>query len=93
MGMSMHVVGFKPADDKFKKMKAVWDACKQAGISLPTEAVQFFDGNPPDERGVRVDIRDSDCAWDYESQSCRGFEVDVKKLPKDVTIIRFIVSY
>lgn len=27
MGMSMHVVGYKPADEHWKKMKAAWDAC------------------------------------------------------------------
>ena len=55
--MSMHVVGFKPADEQWKKMKAAWDACKTAGVDPPQTVTEYFDGNDPgDAPGMEVDI-------------------------------------
>ena len=57
MGMSTHVVGFKPADDKWKKMKAVWDACSDADSEIPQSVDKFFDGQyPGDNPGMAVNI-------------------------------------
>ena len=47
MGMSSHVTGFKLPDEKWKKMKAIYDACKVANISPPQEVNEFFDYSPP----------------------------------------------
>ena len=56
MSMSTHVIGFKPPDEKWKKMKKVWDTCQEAGIDAPKEVVEFFNDCPPDEAGVEVEI-------------------------------------
>ena len=42
MGMSTHVVGFKPANAKWLNMKAIWDACQEAEIAVPDEVGDFF---------------------------------------------------
>ncbi len=89
MGMSTNVVGFKPPDKKWRDMKAVYDACHAAGVEAPDEVDEFFDGNPPDDSGVEVDLEDNECCSEYNEDSQSGFEIDVSKLPKDVTIIRF----
>ena len=92
MSMSTHVVGFKPADSKWKKMKAVWDACTAAGVDPPNEVEDFFDGiYPGDDPGMSVDIKSAVAEWSDEG--CSGHEVDVTKLPKDVTVIRFFNSW
>ena len=92
MGMSTHVVGFKPADDKWKKMKAVWDACNDANTDVPRDVARFFDEQYPGDRpGMAVDIREAITKWGDESSS--GYEVDVTKLPKDVTVVRFFNSW
>ena len=95
MSMSTHVVGFKPPDDKWKKMKAVWDACKAAGIDPPDDVDAFFEGTAPDDQGMEVDLDGHECAVKYRpaSRARDGIEVDVKKLPPDVTVIRFYNSY
>ena len=95
MGMNTHVVGFKPADEKWKKMKTAWDACERAGVEIPDEVLSFFNHVKPDERGVEVEIEKLDCVKAYrrEGGGANGFEVDVKKLPPDVTIVRFYNSY
>jgi len=90
--MSTHVVGFKPADAKWKKMKAVWDACEDAGTLIPESVEEFFGNEPPGDRpGMTVDIEKAVTAWGDECST--GYEVDVTKLPKDVTVIRFFNSW
>lgn len=96
MGASMHVVGLKPPDEKWQKMCAVWDACKSAGVVQPMAVVAFFSGEDPDPSGVPVDeteLRDSGALHNWEADMREGFEVDVTKLPADVTVLRFYISY
>lgn len=93
MSMSTHVVGIRPADDKWQKMKAVYDACMAAKTTVPKEVMAFFDHEPPDKSGVRVEIEKLDCVTRYSDDMREGFEVDIKKLPADVTVIRFYNSY
>jgi len=96
MGMSTHVVGFKPPDEKWKKMKAVYDACAAAKIVPPKEVGEFFGFNNPDENGVEVrenDLVKAGCLKPYATQGQSGFEIDITKLPKDVTIVRFFNSW
>jgi hypothetical protein len=97
MGMSTHIVGFRPANgpanDRWKKMKAVYDACNEAEIPIPAEVAGFFNGEPPDPTGVRVGLENSTCVQPWKSNDAEGFEVDVTKLPKDVTVIRFYNSW
>jgi len=93
MSMSTHVTGFKPPDDKWKKMKAVYDACKAAGIHPPEDVDDFFGSSPPDDRGVEVEIERHPCTKKYSDDMRQGFEIDIRKLPPDVTIIRFYNSY
>ena len=95
MSMSTHVVGFKPADEKWLKMKAVWDSCVAAGIDPPNNVLDFFGHEPPDDQGVEVALEKHTCVQRYSSdkRGHDGFEIDVRKLPPDVTIIRLYNSY
>jgi hypothetical protein len=97
MGHHAYVVGFKPPDEKWKKMKAAYEACKKAGVEPPNEVRHFFEDCAPDECGVTIDqevllkakaLRE----WD-DGDMCSGFEVDITKLPEDVTVIRFVNSF
>lgn len=92
--MSTHVVGFKPPDAEWKKMKAVWDSCKKAKIDVPREVEKFFNGNEPDDAGVELNQHElGSCIKKYQTDYCEGYEVDITKVPKDVKIIRFYNSY
>lgn len=92
MSMSTHVVGFRPADEKWEKMKAVWDACKTAGVEVPQGVERFFGGEGPgDKPGMEVDLSGAVIEWSAEMKN--GYEVNLAKLPPDVTIIRFYNSY
>jgi hypothetical protein len=96
MGMSTHVVGFKPPDDKFKKMKAAWDACKLAGVNPPKEVLQYFNDCEPDPSGVEIDeatLTKAEAVKEWGNDHGAGFEIDVRKLPKDVVIVRVYNSW
>ena len=93
MGMSTHVIAFKPPDETWHKMKAVYDACTKAGTSIPPEVSRYFDGSAPDPSGVEVSLDKSPACKEYRAEMQNGYEVDLTKLPKDVEIIRFVNSY
>jgi len=93
MSVSAHIVGFMPVDAIWKKMKQAYDACEEAGVSVPEEVATFFgDGNPKDP-GREVDLEKSGCLKEYRDDSLDGFEVDLSKVPTNVKIIRFYNSY
>lgn len=92
MSMSTYVVGFnKPDDGNFQKYKAVWDACNKAGVDIPEDVCNYFGGDEPDDSGMQVDI--SDAVTEYSENMVEGYEVDITKLPKGVSVIRFFNSY
>ena len=91
MGMSTHVVGFKLADEKWKKMKAVYDTCKAAGVPPPKAVSDFFGDDAPDPNGVEVGqhaLVKCGAVVEYQADSSHGFEVHIDKLPPDVKIVR-----
>ncbi|WP_333745999.1 hypothetical protein [Streptomyces sp. IBSBF 2950] len=89
MSMSTHVKGFTGPDDRWRKMKAIWDACQDAGVDPPTEVERFFDGEAPDPNGREVQIPHEE--WRDEHRE--GVEVRIKDLPKNVTVIRVYNSW
>lgn len=96
MGMSTHVVAFKPADETWKAMKAVWDACLAARVQIPIGVLDFFGSSTPDETGVEVGedaLRECGAVRKWSTDDRAGFEVDVTKLPPDVKVVRFYNSW
>lgn len=95
-GDNIHVCGFKPPDEKWTKMKAVWDACKDAGVDPPKDVSAFFNHEEPDPAGVEIDekaLKKCGAAVDFEGDMQEGFDIHVDKLPKDVKIVRVYASY
>lgn len=93
MSMSTHVVGFKPADERWHQMKAIWDSCEAAGIEPPESVSAFFDWSDPDPAGVEVAIERTPAVQEYRADMREGFEINIKLLPPDVTIVRVYNSY
>ena len=89
MSMSTHVIGFKPPDEKWKKMKAIWDSCENANIEIPQEVMEYFSYETPDISGVEVEINAEE--WDDEGRA--GYQIHIDKIPKDVKTIRFYNSW
>lgn len=93
MGMSTHVRGFRPPDDKWSKMKDVWDSCVKANVPIPIEVEDFFDGTSPDTSGIEINLEEYCCCEHWEDNMCEGFQIDLDKLPSVVKFIRFYNSY
>ncbi len=94
MSMSTHVEGIKPPDEKWKKMKVVWDACKAAKVSPPDEVEEFFGNGDPDPAGVVLDQDElGEAVQEYNVEGSSGYDVILAKLPKDVSVIRFVNSW
>jgi hypothetical protein len=91
MGMSLHVVGFVPPDEEFEKMQAIWDACEEADVKIPSEVEKFFGFESPDPGGVEVKVPIQE--WDHHNNdTCFGMELQVDQIPKEVKVLRFYVS-
>lgn len=96
MGMSTHVVGFKPADETWLKMKAVYDACRSAEIKMPDAVLEFFGYTAPDSAGVEIDkeaLFKCGALSEWSRDGAEGFEVEISKLPPHVKTIRFFNSW
>lgn len=92
MGMTSHVTGYGPTDEKWGKMANAYHACRTAGVDPPDEIYDFFYGSPPtDLPGKKIDISGAVQAFQGEDED--GFDVDLEKLPKEVGVIRFCNSY
>ena len=70
-------------------MAAVWTACETAGVDIPDDVLDFFDGDErgPDQPGAVIDIEQAVTAYVDDAQ--QGYDVDITKLPKSLRIIRF----
>lgn len=88
MSMSTHVVGFVPPDKQWKQLKAIHDACKAAGVDVPY-AVESVIGSEPTDHGREVDIE----VEEWFSTGREGYDVDMSKLPPEVTVVRFYNSW
>lgn len=99
MSMSTHLTGIKPPDDVWLRMKAVYDACEVANVTPPSQVLAFFDGEPPDERGVTRYLAGmasgskSEAVRIYKEDGREGFEVELDKLPRDIKVLRFVNSW
>ena len=92
MSMSTDVVGLRPADETWDKMKEIWDACTASNVEIPLQVRKFFnDESPEDKPGMEIPLKGAVTKWRGECQD--GLEVDLTKLPPDVKILRFFNSY
>ena len=91
MSMSTHFVAFRPPDEKWQRMKEVYDVCKKAGINIPKEVGEFFEYENPDPNGVQVDIEQAVEDWN-DGDMCNGYEIDLSKLPDNIRYIRVFYS-
>lgn len=90
MSMSTHIVGFCPPDEKWNKMKAIWEACDKASVAIPKEVAIFFnDEHPTNKPGMEVNIDIAVKKW--RTDYCEGYEVEIDKLPEHIKIVRFYI--
>jgi len=89
MSMSTHVVGFRPPDKEWKKMKAAWDTCTAANVAPPGEVERFFGYQKPNAYGIEIKLD----VEELTEEGVVGFDVILSKVPKSVDRIRFYNSW
>lgn len=102
MSMSTHLIGFTPPDEKWRRMKTIWDSCQGSNIEIPTEVLSYFNDEKPDERGVEVELvpwNGDACAHGverYKADMSEGYEVDLEAFREahpHVKTLRFYNSW
>ena len=92
MGMSTHVEGIAPPDEKWRLMKQIYESCREADIPVPKEVDKFFNYEPPDEDGVVIPLRDISKDWTHPQHCASGIEIELAKIPKHVKVLRIVNS-
>jgi hypothetical protein len=92
MSMSTSLIGIIPADEKFKKMAAVYKACEDVGVDIPSEVDDYFEDGRPNPKGIEVDLDNNDLAVKKLGGE-RGYFVDLTKLSPDIKYIEFVNSW
>jgi hypothetical protein len=93
MSMSKYVQGIREPDERWRQMKTVWDTCRAAGVAVPEEVERFFNWEPPDEAGIVVELDPHPSVKEWGDDHRDGFEVEIAKLPPNITKLRFVCSY
>ncbi len=88
MGIDCYVKAIRSPDEKWQKMKAIYDLCIEQDIDVPDDVEYFFNGEEPDEKGIEVTMH----AEEWSNEDYDGYEIKVSDIPKDVTIIRFYMG-
>jgi len=89
--MSTHAVGFRPPDERWKKMKEIWDVCTEARITVPVAVWEFFGHEKPEDAGLEVDL--GSARKDFDDGSRVGYDIILSKLPDSIDRIRFYNSW
>lgn len=90
---SMYIKGIRPPDEEYQQMKAVYDACQVAKIPVPDRVMDFFNWQDPNPHGILTDLDLSDAVTEWREREREGFEVELAKLPKNITHLRFYLSW
>lgn len=91
--MSCEVKGLKPITDDYKKRLEIYKNCMELKIDPPEEIREYFedDGEPCDE-GIVVYFK-KDVVSNGTGCGFKYYDVDLSKLPEDITKIRFRMSW
>lgn len=87
--MDVFISGVKAPTEEYKKKVAAYRALEDAGLDIPQELVDYFNGEEPDEDGIKVKIKhaiDGDPNWEG------GAIIDLSKLPPGVTHIKVYLA-
>jgi hypothetical protein len=95
MGMSTHIRAFIPDTDKdYQRHKNVLWVCKSNKVSLPKETADYFGSTSPEENlleeKLEIELEEETHYSKYNAPEAEGIEIELDKLPKGVTKIRFI---
>jgi len=99
MGMSFYVIAERARDAQFEAMFQVLEVCKQAGVTVPSEVVEYFgkknvegyeDAEAIADAALHVDI--SKFVKVVHGDYYEDHVIDLKDLPGSVVRLKFRAS-
>lgn len=93
MSATYSVYGVKQTDDRFHKMKAIYDTCQEAGVEIPSEVYEYFNHEEPNDTGIVIRLSEEPYVTQFHKPGTSGFDVKLSDIPKGLTHIRFKMSY
>lgn len=90
--MNIVFTGHKSPDKQWYAMRAAWDACREAGIKVPSEVTAYFAGKyPANEPVIDVDIKRYVQEITYSGGKL--FEINIKTLPSAVNKVQVFIPH
>jgi hypothetical protein len=94
MGMSTSVVFLRSKDnEQYQKMLRVAQTCTEAGVDLPDEVEDYFDGEYEWNPEGPLEMDADKFLKEHHAEMQEGYEIKVSDIPEGVDVIRFINSY
>lgn len=91
MSLYTYAQGLKPKTDEYNKKLQVYNLCVELNIPVPHEIELFFHGEVCED-GIVCDLPKGSVKK-YRNNMRELLEVDLTKIPPDVTKIRFCNSW
>lgn len=93
MSVSYNIKGLMPVTDDYKKRLEIYKSCIELKISPPEEIRKYFEyDSEPCEDGIVVYLKEGVVSESADYTSFY-YDVDLLQIPRDVTKLRFEVSY
>ena len=93
MSESYHIHGICEPDAKWKEYQEILSICERNNVETPAEVQEYFEDSDPELSGVTMQLGPADGVTKYSADMRTGFDVEIAKLPDNVTKLRFFVSY
>lgn len=98
--MSTHIKAFIPdTDPEYQKHKEILEMCLKHNVYLPQQTANYFGQSNPYpgmiEEKLQIELSEGVHYMEYRDShsSEEGFDIDLTKLPKGVTKLRFYNSW
>lgn len=88
MSASINIEFICPPDEKYDKMKQVWNLCKEMNIEVPEEVGTFFNWEEPSIHGTIIYQPDCLIKANFYNESM----IEVEKIPSNIKFIRITLS-
>lgn len=92
MSINTYVQGLKPKTNEYQIKLDIFISCKKLNIEPPKEIKDFFYDWEICEEGIVTELP-KESVREYTDEYRDFLEVDLTKIPKDISKIRFVNSY
>lgn len=92
MSTNTYIQGLKPKTGEYQIRLDVFTSCKKINIEPPKEIKDFFYNGEICEEGIVTELP-KEAVREYTDEYREFLEVDLTKIPDDISRIRFVNSY